>query len=374
MRVAILGAGLAGLACAYELERLGIRPVIFEKRHRVGERFPNVEIMPQILHHRPSRDIFLELRQHLGLPLQPSGAITRVTLHGPSRAVTAQGHIGYFTIRGHDDRSLERQLQRHLKAEIRFRRHPHPDRLAREFDRVVVATGDQEVTRALGLWQRDLAGWLRGAVVRGDFDPSGLHIWFRTEYAKSGYGYLAPFDERRAFAMVAVPDSNAEEVDRYWQRFLRAEGAGWKVEREAKLEKFEIGQAAAHTVGPLLLVGNAGGFVEPLVGCGQCPSLYSGVMAAREIALGDGSLTRFARRWRGWYRRLLRVRRWLSEQENSGFDRLVGALSLPGARTALFRSPLPLIAPAGALLGALGLGTGPIPEPGHQQEPGPSPP
>lgn len=368
--MAILGAGLAGLACAHELERLGIKPVIFEKRHRVGERFPNVEIMPQMLHHRPSRDIFTELRQELNLPVQPAGAVTRAVLHGPTQEVTVGTFIGYATIRGHDDRSLERQLERHVQSEIHFCRNPDPARLAREFDRVVIATGDQEVTRALGLWRRDMAAWLRGAVIRGDFAPYELHIWLNTEYAKTGYGYLAAFDERHAWAMVAVPESNAGEVDRYWQRFLAREGGNWQIEYPAKLEKFEIGRAGAHLVDRFVLVGNAGGFVEPLIGCGQCPSMFSGVMAAREMALGDGSLIRFARRWQRYYRRLLQVRHWVNDQENPSFDRLVQALALPGARTALFRNPLNWVGPTGALLGALGRGGTVEPAPG----PGPAPP
>jgi len=36
MRVAIIGAGLAGLSCAHELERYGVSPVIFEKNSYIG--------------------------------------------------------------------------------------------------------------------------------------------------------------------------------------------------------------------------------------------------------------------------------------------------------------------------------------------------
>lgn len=364
VRVAILGAGLAGLACVFELERLGVDPVVFEKRHRVGERFPNVEIMPRALHHRPRHDIFTELRQELGLPVQPAAAVTRAVIHGPGQSVSINSFIGYVTIRGHDERSLERQLERHVRSRIRFNQNPDPDRLAREFDRVVIATGDQEPTRRLGLWQRDSAGWLRGALLRGEFAPNELHLWLNTDYAKTGYGYLAAFDERHAFAMVAVPDSNSDEVDRYWQHFLAREGAAWQVEHDTKVEKFEIGQAARHVVGPFVLVGNAGGFVEPLIGCGQCASMHSGVMAAREIALEDGSLTAFAREWQRYYQRVLRVRRWTNARNNRSFAHLVRALGVPGARSLLFRNPVNWIGPVGAALGVLGGPGDPKPEPG----------
>ncbi|MDF2627061.1 MAG: NAD(P)-binding Rossmann-like domain [Symbiobacteriaceae bacterium] len=44
MRAAIVGAGLAGLACAHELERLGHDCEIFDKRDRVGKMFNTVVV------------------------------------------------------------------------------------------------------------------------------------------------------------------------------------------------------------------------------------------------------------------------------------------------------------------------------------------
>lgn len=32
MKVAIVGAGLSGLSCAFELKKHGIKPIIFEKK------------------------------------------------------------------------------------------------------------------------------------------------------------------------------------------------------------------------------------------------------------------------------------------------------------------------------------------------------
>jgi hypothetical protein len=43
VKIAIMGAGLSGLACALMLERNGIRPEIFESKGEVGDRFINGE-------------------------------------------------------------------------------------------------------------------------------------------------------------------------------------------------------------------------------------------------------------------------------------------------------------------------------------------
>ena len=37
LKVGIIGAGLAGLSCAFELEKFGIIPVIFEKKSSLGQ-------------------------------------------------------------------------------------------------------------------------------------------------------------------------------------------------------------------------------------------------------------------------------------------------------------------------------------------------
>jgi phytoene dehydrogenase-like protein len=41
MKVAIMGDGLSGLACALTLEKRGVKPDVLEKRRIVGDRFTN---------------------------------------------------------------------------------------------------------------------------------------------------------------------------------------------------------------------------------------------------------------------------------------------------------------------------------------------
>jgi digeranylgeranylglycerophospholipid reductase len=42
MKIAIIGAGISGLACALECEKLGVTADVFERQHSVGWIWPSV--------------------------------------------------------------------------------------------------------------------------------------------------------------------------------------------------------------------------------------------------------------------------------------------------------------------------------------------
>ncbi|MFZ5825749.1 MAG: NAD(P)-binding protein [Bacillota bacterium] len=363
MRVAIVGAGLAGLACAYELERLGILPVIFERQKAVGKPHLVMETMAQFLHHNPRQDIFDYIRNELSLPLNPHNHIQSMVLHSPNQEATIHGHLGYCTVRGHDDRSLERQLAARVAAEIRLGQRPDPWELRREFDWVVVATGDHAWSREFTAWTTDVNWSVRGATVSGFFNPNELHYFFDPRYAKTGYAMIAPIDERMASVGVGVPHASGDEADRYWERFRSEQGRFWEKEiAPIRVDNMAIGRPAANIVGNLVLVGQAGGFAEPLGIAGQCPSLASGVFAARQITLGDRSLVRFARRYRAYYHRVWRIRRNVNAWTAEEMDRLVRAAGYTGGLLATL--PFNLFTQAGWALDALRLADDPSPEVG----------
>ncbi|WP_180261146.1 NAD(P)-binding protein, partial [Desulforamulus profundi] len=70
MRVAIIGAGVSGLACAHELERFNIYPDIFEERSRPGELFPHVAGILQLMN-RPVHDQLQWLKKQYHLEIHP---------------------------------------------------------------------------------------------------------------------------------------------------------------------------------------------------------------------------------------------------------------------------------------------------------------
>lgn len=360
MRIAIVGAGLAGLACAHELERLGFAPDIFEKRPTLGKPVVVTETMAQFLHVQPHQDIMQHLRDDLKLPVNPANSVTRAVLHSADREATLTGHLGYTTVRGGDPRSLERQLERHLRSKIRFGAEPDVTSLAAEYDWVVVATGDRTWSAEYLQWETDVVWSVQGAIVTGDFFPGEIRFFFHTRYAGTGYAQIAPMDERTATVGIGIPNTTPEELERCWETFRREQGHRWEREESTfTLPHLECGRVRNHVLGNVLLAGTAGGFVETLGMTGQCAAMESGVCAARQVALNDRSLERFARRWRVYYQRVHRLRRVVNSWTDAEMDSFVQRMRYAGSL--VVASPWNLLQPAGLVADLLRLPDDPSP-------------
>ncbi len=365
MRVAIVGAGLAGLACAHELERLGVLPEIFEQQQQVGKADWAIEIMAQFMHHSPRHDIFDYLNRDLGLPLHPHSAFDTMILFSPSEHTVLRGKFGYTTIRGKDDRSLERQLAARLASTIHFGSRPDVWELRQEYDWVVVASGDHEWTRSLSRWTPQIEWYMMAAEVTGSFNPLAQTFFLNPRYAGTGYAMIAPIDEGQAIAGVGVPGISRDELEHYWKVFRTEQGHRWQQEvRHFRVDRWRVGQVHPCVIGNVLLVGHAGGFAESLGLSGQCPSLASGVMAARQMILGDRSLERFARQHRAHANRLWRLRRNVNAWTGEEMDYLVRAAHYGGSLVA--RSPWSVLGPASWALNVLHLADDPSPRVGPQ--------
>ena len=220
MKVAILGAGLSGLSCAKYLEYNNIEPVIFERRHRVGERFPNMEAVVQVIH-RPLKDPVIYINKKYGINLLPSGIVHTIEIYSPNHKATLTGYnMGYTSIRGHDDRSWECQLSRQIKTKIQFNSTVTWQELEKDFDWIIIATGDPTISRELGVWKTDREAFLKGCIVKGKFNLGVTKIWINTKLSKNCSVYFAPFDSNEAsFCTVAIPSSQ-EELDLLWSRII----------------------------------------------------------------------------------------------------------------------------------------------------------
>lgn len=342
MKVAILGAGLSGLSCAKRLEHYAIEPVIFERRERVGERFPNMEAIMQLVH-RPLKDPVVYINKKYNFNLVPAGIVHTIEIHSPKHKAVFTGYnLGYTSIRGHDDRSWERQLARQVRAKVHFNSRVTWQELEKDFDWIVIATGDPTISRELKVWKTDIEAFLKGCIVKGKFEVGVTKIWVDTEMSKNCMVYFAPFDENEAsYCTVAIPSSQ-EELDTLWSRTVEKLRFEPIPQTEFKFEEYKIGRAATRQIGKKLLVGAAGGFVLPFMGFGQIPSILSGIYAAESIAKGK-DFNKLTSWFNKQYANDQIIRNYVNNLDNEGLDRLVSFFEHPMVSNLAANTNLPVL-------------------------------
>ena len=337
MKVAIIGAGPAGLSCAHELEIHGISPVIYERNGFIGEAFPHVTaILP--ISHKPIRDS-LEYFKSLNIDITPLNTIDRLIHHSPNKTNTVKGHMGYLFKYNKDNDSLKGQMYSKLRnTEIKFNTVGDYRTLCGKYDYVVAANGLPAFAEELGCWQGWLKAGARGAVVLGDFDPNTLIMWINKDYCKNGYAYLTPYNSKKAALVIIVPDVDVQEVDYYWELFLYSENLKYTIVEEFKLEH-KSGYVYPPRLGNLFLAGNAGGGVDPFLGFGLINAITMGVAAARTIAMGkdyEKQIKNVIKRNSQMYQ----TRKAFDTLSNKNYDTLISALSIPGIKYLTYTSPL----------------------------------
>lgn len=334
MKIAIIGAGLAGLYCAHELERLGVKPVIFEKNGFIGEEINHVTGVLNIAH-RPIKDMIKYLKNDLDIDIHPSGTINVLEHIAPNKRTTIRGFYGYFFKYSKDADSLKLQIFDKLKkTKVYLSEVGDYETLSKEFDYVVVANGNSSYARELGLWQDWLNAYVRGAVILGDFDPTRLVMWINKEYCKNGYAYMIPFDEHRATIVLITTDVNEKEIDRYWELFLYGENIKNPIVEEFTL-MHKSGLVYPHVIGNLIFIGNAGGGVEPFLGFGHLNAVTMAAAAARTIVLGldfEKQINKIMNR----NDQMRRFRMMFNMLTNKSYNAIVTGVGLPGVKQLLY--------------------------------------
>ncbi len=324
-KVAILGAGLSGLACAHRLRDFGVIPEVFEINDRVGDRPPFMEVILRLMN-RPISDALMLLAEKFGLSLAPSSFLHTVFLHGPEIQTQLRGSLGYTTIRGNDGRAWERQLAVMLAdVPMHFGVKADPEELARTHDFVVVANGNPDLVEEMGLWQTDVEVFLMGSHIKGRFTPGTVDVWMDTAVAKQGYVFRTPFDEWTAGVYLAASPTGAEEIEELWKRAVSKLRLNPVDGTALRVDAYRIGRVQAYREGKFLFVGTAGGYIDPFLGFGQVPALLSGINAA-EFIVGKAELGTPLRWFHRAYEHGLRLREYVDSLDNEGFDRAVGAL------------------------------------------------
>src|SRR5690554_4493096 len=276
-KVAILGAGLSGLCCAFQLEKYGIKPDIFERRREVEDRFVNGEGMMDILT-RPIDDSFAYLADKFDLHLQPLHPITRLTFASANEQADFKGHFGFITVRGRHPQALSKQVAEKITSKIYFNCDQSYSDLIREYDTILMATGDGRDVREIQPFHTDVSVKIMGFTVRGEFDPGQVKVFLNNDLSPRGYVYLLPYDRENANIAIATPineidmDSLKENLFSYIDRTSR-------ITDEFKIEDYIIGRPEKQRVGNTYFIGNCKNNIFPFMGFGQFGAMLSGLHA-----------------------------------------------------------------------------------------------
>lgn len=334
MKVAIIGGGLAGIVCATQLERYGIIPDIFEKNKKIAEPYRHMGLALQIVL-RPIKDPLQYLNQNYNIYLKPSGLVKKAMHISPSASASITGSLGYFLIRGADPDSIDNQLGKNLKAKIYLKTEVDYKDLKKDYDYVVIASGNPTEAKELGIWQDIIKMSVKGAVIAGNFDSDTFIVWIDKDYCNSGYAYLAPFNNREASLNLAVSEIKIEEIDEYWEKFIKSESLNYKITESFKRVHYS-GFVHPHKVDNLYFIGNAGGCLDPLLGFGIFPSVITASEAAKSIAYGVDYEVGI-KKVLSLNTKLLEFRRAFNMLDNKKYDLLIRSLNLPGVNSLVYK-------------------------------------
>ena len=289
--VTIVGAGLAGLACAIVLARAG-RPVIVREWHKtVGSRFHGD--FQGLENWSDGQDVLDELRAagvETSFEAHPVREGTAYDAWGKDYPIRGDRPLYYLVRRGGHGGSLEFALLKQAidaGAEVRF-----GDRVANPVGSTVLAVGPRT------------ADAIAAGYVFATDRPDGNWIAFNDRLAPLGYAYLLIHAGRGTVAscMFTGFKRQAEHVERTVAFFRERAGLEMRNPKPfGGFANFRLPRTAVQGGHPV--VGEQAGFQDALAGFGMRYALRSGILAARSLIEG----TDYTRLWRQELLPLLRT-------------------------------------------------------------------
>ncbi len=341
MKIAIIGAGVSGLACAHEFERLGIRPVIYEKNNYIGEAIEHCIAVIDIFY-RPIKDPLKYIQNEFGINIAPINTIKKIIHFSPNNKMTIKGKFGSFASKGKGSNSIKNQLFSQLKnTVIKFNEFVDYEKIKNDYDRVIVATGNSEAAQNLGLWRQTFQAYTKGATVYGRFEPGAMLVWINKDYCRDGYAYFLPYSNKMATLALVVNNVEKKDMDYFWNAFLAGENLNYTFSDDFIIEH-KSGQVYPRIYENIYLVGNAGGGLDPLLGFGLMSALITGAMAARSIAcnLDYEKLIDIIARRNTW---TLDIRKRFNRLDNKAYDKMLSILKLPAVKQLAYKTEMNIL-------------------------------
>ncbi|NJD02689.1 MAG: hypothetical protein FIA99_08885 [Ruminiclostridium sp.] len=337
MKIAIIGAGIAGLSCANELNRLGFPSVIFEKTHMLGDKPGNLTAILRLFQ-KGFRNPMEYILNRCGMNISPLHPIKEMVVNTPNKILVSRANHGYVFIKGIAENSLEHQLASHSKMKILFDNEIDIKTIKSEFEHIVVATGSGDFARGLGIWNNTFASAVRIAVISGNFQVNTMTLWLNKNYSRNGFVYMLPKNPTEAELVMAVSDINKNDLDFYWKTFIKGEKLDYKI-LEIHDMNHCIGYPNAIRLENIYFVGNSGGMIDNFLGFGITRAIDSGILAARAIAQ-NLDFSKLMQPFIKDVKRLDEYRKMLNVLTNKDFDTDISILRLPVIKHLVYNNPL----------------------------------
>lgn len=351
MKVAIVGAGVSGLACAYRLNQLGVKPVIFEKKSVIGESM-NLWGMHLKCFNTISSSPLHYFKKKYGLKIKPVDTIKKLTMRTANREVNIKGNLGCIFLRGMEQDSLELQLFNQVQADF-YMDTCIPDSfiadMEKQFDFLVISTGNLDFADRAGLVEESFVYLVRSGIVEGEFRPGKVISWLNMEFTSNSFIYLIPVNRNRAMITMLIGDISQSELDYYWKRLLLMEDITGNMISTIDCN-FHCGRVKVNPFGNVYHIGNAGGMTDDFVGFGIVNGIAAGIMAADAIVLGK-NFEQSIKPIKNQVNQLHNLRVVSNSQNNRTWQYLVSIMGLPGIRHAVYKYSLINYSSLGALAG-----------------------
>lgn len=333
MDIAIMGAGLSGLACAITLESHGVNPVIFESRDCVEDTFVCGELLLDIMN-KPFNNCLDFLKDEHNISLSAIGDVKKLIVHSKGETCEIDGTLGVMNLRGRREDSFDSQLHRQVKSELVFNSKKTLDDLKSEFSKVVVATGDAGHIVEMDNFREDFTVSLKGATVKGKFKPNTCHAWFNHDFAPKGYAYLIPFSTDEANIVLAFPDhieNSEKDMELLWEKYFLEVShnldLNLKVTDGFQIRKYVIGICDKAKIDNTYFIGNCFGAILPFLGFGQFRAIMTGIYAAHDM-LGISNYEETTKHFKTEYENSLKLRKAIEGLSNSKLDLLVKSINV----------------------------------------------